>query len=54
VINKESFGWTILIHFPPYIVVHAFLLATFTALLAGFFPARKAAKMNITEAIAYE
>ncbi len=54
VINKESFGWTILIHFPPYIVLHAFILATVTALLAGFFPSRKAAKMNITEAIAYE
>ncbi|HIE66248.1 MAG: FtsX-like permease family protein [Nitrospira sp.] len=54
VINKESFGWTILLHFPPYIVLHAFILATVTALLAGFFPAWKAAKMNITEAIAYE
>jgi len=54
VINKESFGWTILLHFPPYIILHAFILAAVTALLAGFFPARKAATMNITEAIAYE
>ncbi|MFQ5949618.1 MAG: FtsX-like permease family protein [Nitrospiria bacterium] len=54
VINKQSFGWTILFHFPPSVLLHAFLLATTTALLAGYFPARKAARMNVTEAIAYE
>ncbi|MFQ5579184.1 MAG: ABC transporter permease [Nitrospiria bacterium] len=54
VINKESFGWTILVHLPPHIILHAFILATLTALLAGYFPARRAAKMDITEAIAYE
>ncbi len=54
VINKASFGWTLLFYFPPSVLLHSFLLATLTALVAGYFPARKAAKMVITEAIAYE
>lgn len=54
VINKASFGWTLLFYFPPSVFLHSFLLATLTALAAGYFPARKAAKMAITEAIAYE
>src|SRR5581483_438140 len=54
VINKASFGWTLLFYFPPSVLLHSFLLATVTALIAGYFPARKAAKMAITEAIAYE
>lgn len=54
VINKASFGWTLLFYFPPSVLLHSFLLATLTALAAGYFPARRAAKMAITEAIAYE
>ena len=54
VINKASFGWTLLFYFPPSVLLHSFLLATLTALAAGYFPARKAAKMQITEAISYE
>lgn len=54
VINKESFGWTILFRFPPSVLLHSLLLAVGTALAAGYFPARTAAKMDVTEAIAYE
>ncbi|HEY5599896.1 MAG TPA: ABC transporter permease, partial [Candidatus Manganitrophaceae bacterium] len=54
VINKQSFGWSLLFHFPPSILLHSFLLAVLTALAAGCFPARYAAKMKVTEAIAYE
>lgn len=54
VINKQSFGWTLLYHYPPSVIVHSFLLATATALLAGYFPARKAARLEVTEAISYE
>jgi len=54
VINKASFGWTLLFHFPPSVILHSFLLATGTALLAGYFPARKASRMNLKEALSYE
>ncbi|MBI3803659.1 MAG: FtsX-like permease family protein [Nitrospirae bacterium] len=54
VINKQSFGWTLLYHYPPSVILHSFLLATVTALLAGYFPARKAAQLEVTEAISYE
>jgi putative ABC transport system permease protein len=54
VINKQSFGWTLLFHFPPMVLLHAFLVATATSLAAGYFPARQAAKLQVTEAIAYE
>lgn len=54
VINKASFGWTLQFHFPPAIILHSFLLATGTAGLAGYLPARKAAQTDLKEAIAYE
>ncbi|MFQ5588929.1 MAG: FtsX-like permease family protein [Nitrospiria bacterium] len=54
VINKASFGWTLQFHFPPAVILHSFLLAIGTALLAGYFPARKAAETDLREAMAYE
>ncbi len=54
VINKASFGWTLQFHFPPEILLHSFIVAIGTALLAAFLPARKAARTDLKEAIAYE
>jgi len=54
VINKASFGWTLQFHFPHIVILHSFLLAIGTAFLAGIFPAYKAARTNIQEAITYE
>ncbi len=54
VINKASFGWTLQFHFPPLIILHSFLLACGTALLAGVFPARKATRINLKDAVSYE
>ena len=38
----------------PSIVVVALFVATFTGVLAGFFPARRAAKLPPVEALRYE
>ncbi|MFQ5598462.1 MAG: ABC transporter permease [Nitrospiria bacterium] len=54
VINKASFGWTLQFYFPPEILLHSFLVAVGAALLAAFFPACKAARTDLKEAIAYE
>ncbi len=54
VINKQSFGWTIVFSFPLSVIGYSFLLASLTSLAAGYFPARRGAKINIAEAISYE
>ncbi|MBZ0168720.1 multidrug ABC transporter permease [Candidatus Methylomirabilis lanthanidiphila] len=54
VINKQSFGWTIQFQFSWWIVVKSSIIALGAALLAGYLPARRAARLNIAEAVAYE
>ena len=54
VINKQSFGWTIQVHF-PYIFI--FLLVAFSwgvSILAGLYPARLAQELNPKEAVRVE
>lgn len=54
VINKQSFLWTIQFYFSWMILIRIFLNVTLTALIAAYFPARKAAGENIAESIRYE
>jgi len=53
VINKQSFGWTIQFHWPLRIVVSALALVDCATLLAGFYPARIAQRLNPIE-VMYE
>ncbi|MGH7432363.1 MAG: FtsX-like permease family protein [Candidatus Methylomirabilales bacterium] len=54
VINKQSFGWSILFAFPPTILVTSAGLVLLTSLLAGFLPALYASRVNIADAVKYE
>ena len=53
-INKQSFGWTIQLHFPAqFLALAGFAIFTLT-LLAGLYPARVAARFHPAEVIAIE
>jgi putative ABC transport system permease protein len=54
VINKQSFGWSILFAFPPAILVTSAGLVLLTSLLAGLLPALYASRVNIADAVKYE
>jgi putative ABC transport system permease protein len=54
VINKQSFGWTIQFQFSWWVVITSSIIALSAALLAGYLPARHAARLNIASAVAYE
>jgi putative ABC transport system permease protein len=54
VINKQSFGWTIVFHPSPWIWLEAVGLGLFTTLLAGYWPARRAARLPVAEGLQYE
>ena len=54
VINKQSFGWTIRFQFSWMVLVKSSLLALGAAMLAGYLPARRAARLEIPSAVAYE
>jgi len=51
VINKQSFGWTIRFHWPVAILSGAISLVFVATVLAGFHPARIAARLNPIEAV---
>jgi putative ABC transport system permease protein len=54
VINKQSFGWTIQWTFPIGVLVQAVGLALAAALVAGYAPARWAARQPVAEGLRYE
>ena len=54
VINKQSFGWTIQLMIPSMTIVEAVCVAAIAGLLAGFIPAKWAAKQPIAEGLRYE
>jgi putative ABC transport system permease protein len=54
VINKQSFGWTIVFHPSPWVWLEAAGLGLLTTLLAGYWPARRAARLPVAEGLQYE
>ena len=51
VINKQSFGWTIQLHWPVAVLVGAMLVVWCATLLAGYYPARIAIRLNPLEVV---
>lgn len=51
VINKQSFGWTIRMTIPLGVLFQAVLLAICAAWIAGYFPARWAARQPVVEGL---
>ncbi|WP_454064564.1 FtsX-like permease family protein [Candidatus Nitrospira salsa] len=54
VINKQSFGWTIQLMIPSITIIEAVCVAAVAGLLAGYIPARWAARQPIAEGLRYE
>lgn len=54
VINKQSFGWTIQVHFPYLFILAMITLFWGTSLLSGLYPAKLAEKLNPKEAVRVE
>jgi putative ABC transport system permease protein len=54
VINKQSFGWTIQMTVPGGVILQAVGLALAAALIAGYFPARWAARQPVVEGLREE
>ncbi len=54
VINKQSFGWTIQFSIPLWSLIQFWLMVMVTSTLAGFIPARRAAKMNAVDTLRME
>jgi putative ABC transport system permease protein len=51
VINKQSFGWTIRFHWPVAVLCAAISLIFVATVLAGFYPARIAVRLNPIEVV---
>lgn len=54
VINKQSFGWSIQFAFPGRLILQYAALTVVVSLLAGLFPAWRASRLPIAEAVRYE
>ena len=54
VINKQSFGWTIQVHFPYIFILLLVAFSWGVSVLAGFYPARLAQELNPKEAVRVE
>ncbi len=51
VINKQSFGWTIRFHWPVAVLLGALTVVYLATVLAGFYPARVAVRLNPLEVV---
>ncbi len=51
VINKQSFGWTIRLHWPVAVLLGAITVVFLATLLAGFYPAYIAVRLNPIEVV---
>jgi putative ABC transport system permease protein len=51
VINKQSFGWTIRLHWPVAVLLGATSVIFMATLLAGYYPARIAIRLNPVEVV---
>ena len=51
VINKQSFGWTIRLHWPVAVVLSASSVVFLATLFAGCYPARMAIRLNPIEVV---
>lgn len=51
VINRRSFGWSMLHTLPPKVLIEALLLALGAALIAGVYPMRRVAQVRPAEAL---
>ncbi len=51
VINKQSFGWTIRLHWPIAVLLGATSVIFLATLLAGYYPARIAIRLNPVEVV---
>ncbi len=51
VINKQSFGWTIRFHWPVGVLLGALSVVYVATVLAGFYPARFAQRLNPVEVV---
>jgi putative ABC transport system permease protein len=51
VINKQSFGWTIRFHWPIAVLLGALTVVYSATVLAGFYPARVAVRLNPLEVV---
>jgi putative ABC transport system permease protein len=51
VINKQSFGWTIQFHWPVAVLLGSLTLVYVATVLAGFYPARVATRLNPIEVV---
>jgi len=54
VINKQSFGWTIQFTFPARLIAEYAILTLLASVAAGCFPAWRASRLPIAEAVRYE
>jgi putative ABC transport system permease protein len=54
VVNKQSFGWTIQVHFPYTFILLITTIFWAVSFASGFYPARLASRLNPKEAVRVE
>jgi putative ABC transport system permease protein len=54
VINKQSFGWSVVFYLSPVALLKAIGLVLLTTVLAGYGPARRAAHLPMADSLRYE